>query len=82
MNPENFSHVAGSIESLATVVALGIGGYWTYRRFIRQRENCPFIEFTVDVHFVGRQGGKWIVELIAYLENKGKVQHWFFRPDV
>jgi len=77
MSPEDFNHVAGAIGSLATVVALGIGAYWTYTRFIKQRENFAFIEFTVDMNFVGRQGGSWIVELIAYLENKGKVQHRF-----
>jgi hypothetical protein len=77
MNPENFNHVAGAIESLATAVALGVGAYWTYTRFIKQREDFAFIEFTVDMDFVGRQDGSWIVELVAYLENKGKVQHRF-----
>ena len=77
MTLENFNHLAGSIESLATVVALIVGGYWTYSRFIKQRENFAFIEFTVDLNFIGKQGEWWIVELIAYLENKGKVQHRF-----
>jgi len=77
VNLEGFNNLAGGIESLATVLALAVGGYWTYNRFIKQRENFAFIEFTVDLNFVGKQDGKWIVELIAYLENKGKVQHQF-----
>ena len=77
MNFEEFNHLAGGIESLATVLALGVGGYWTYLRFIKQREDYAFIEFTVDIYFIGKQDGKWIIELIAYLENKGKVQHKF-----
>jgi hypothetical protein len=77
MTFEEFNHLAGGVESVATVLALAVGAYWTYIRFIKQRENYAFIEFTVDMYFVGRQDGKWIVELIAYLENKGKVQHQF-----
>jgi hypothetical protein len=77
MTFENFNHLAGGIESMATVAALIVGGYWTYTRFIKQRENFAFIEFTVDINFIGKQSGWRIVELIAYLENKGKVQHEF-----
>ena len=77
MNLEDFNHLAGAIESLATVLALVVGAYWTYTRFIKQRENFAFIEFTVDMNFIGKQDGSWVVELIAYLENKGKLQHRF-----
>jgi len=75
MNLEQFEQLAGSIESLATVVALLIGGFWTYRKFIRQREDFPHIDFSVDLRFVAVQGDTWVVEVIAWLENKGKVQH-------
>lgn len=74
MNLEDFNHIAGSLESIATIVALAVGGYWTYTRFVRQRENFAFIQFSVDIHVVGEHGAWWIVELVAILENKGKVQ--------
>jgi hypothetical protein len=74
---EEFNWLAGGLESLATVFALLVGAYWTYTRFIKQREGYAFIDFTVDMNFIEHQDGKWIVELIAYLENKGKVQHQF-----
>lgn len=77
MTLEAFNNLTGSLESLATIAALSVGAYWTYQRFIKQRENFAFIEFTVDIAFVGRQGDWWIVELLANLENKGKVQHRF-----
>lgn len=77
MTLESFNHLAGAIESLATVFALIVAGYWTYTRFIKQRENFAFIEFTCDINFIGKQDEWWIVELIAYLENKGRVQHQF-----
>jgi hypothetical protein len=77
MDLSNIKDLADTVESVATVVALAVGGYWTYARFIRQRDDYAFIEFTLDMNFIGQQDGKWIVELIAYLENKGKVQHTF-----
>jgi hypothetical protein len=77
MDFPQLKEIASFIESVSKVIALTVGGYWTYTRFIRQRDDYAFIEFTVDLNFVGKQDGKWIVELIAYLENKGKVQHTF-----
>lgn len=77
MEFEAFNHLANGVESIATVLALGVGAYWTYTRYIKQRENYAFIEFTVDMNFIGTQDGKWLVELIANLENKGKIQHKF-----
>jgi hypothetical protein len=74
---ENLNYLASAVESLATVAALVVGACWTYTRFIRQREKFAFIEFTVDMNFIGKQDGSWIVELIANLENKGKVKHSF-----
>lgn len=52
-----------------------MGGIWVYRRYIRQQERYPNVEFTADVQFIGVQGEYWIVELTATLENKGKARH-------
>ncbi|MEJ2363659.1 MAG: hypothetical protein P8075_01955 [Deltaproteobacteria bacterium] len=75
MNFEKLSQLAASIESIATVIALVLGGLWAYRRFVRQREDYPHIDFRVDLRFVGLHSGSWVVEIIAWLENKGRVQH-------
>lgn len=75
MHYDEFDHLMSGLSSLATVVALAIGGAWAYRRFIRTREACPKIEFTVDAGFVHKQNGFWIIELLACIENKGLVQH-------
>lgn len=77
MTLEEFSYLGSGIASLATTFALAVGGYWTYSRFIKQREGFAFINFTVDINFVGMQSNWWIVELVAYLENRGKVRHEF-----
>ena len=77
MTSAELNDITSAMQSVATVMALCVGAYWTYTRFIKQRENFAFIEFTVDINFIGKQGEFWIVELIADLENKGKVQHRF-----
>jgi hypothetical protein len=63
------------VQSIATVTALIVGGWWTYKKFIMQRENRPLIVFSADIEFHALKDDYWIVELIAYIENKGKVQH-------
>lgn len=62
-------------ESVVTILAIIIGGIWTYRRFIRQREDHALIDFSVDIVFHSKLKDWWIVEVVAYIENKGKVQH-------
>jgi hypothetical protein len=75
MTYQEFNQLAGAIQSLVTVLALAIGGYWAYWRFIRQREGRPNVEFSADIVFIRKQGEWWIVELFAWLENKGKARH-------
>jgi hypothetical protein len=75
MDYEAFDHLASGISSIATAVGLLIAAAWAYRRFSRQREDYPHVQFTVEVKFIRKQGEWWIVELISHLENKGKVQH-------
>jgi hypothetical protein len=66
---------AEAAQAVATIIALCLGGWWTYSRFVRQREDHPHIEFSVEIKFVRKVSEWWVVELIAWLENKGKVQH-------
>jgi hypothetical protein len=75
MTIEHFQQFAGGVQSSLGAIAVIIGGIWTYQRFIRQRDDYPHIEFSVDINFVGEQDGFWLTELIARFENKGKVQH-------
>jgi len=63
------------LQSIATVAALAIGGWWALNRYYRQRENRPLIVFSADIEFHAIKDDYWIAELIAYIENKGKVQH-------
>ena len=75
MTHEALKDYATVLQSIATVISFIIGGIWVYMKYIRQQEKYPHIEFFADINFVGKQQGFWIVELIASIENKGKVEH-------
>jgi len=75
MTTADFNSLAGGFESIATISALLVGAYWTYTRFVRQREDHALVDFTADIEFIGKHDNWWIVELTSNIENKGKVQH-------
>ncbi len=75
MSIDKWKDVAATIQSFATALSIFIGGLWVYRKYIRQVENYPNIEFSAELNFIGKQSDWWIVELVALVENKGKVQH-------
>jgi hypothetical protein len=67
--------VTSAAQHVATVIALAVGGAWTYQRFIRQREGRSRIELTVSLEVIGRHPKGWIAQIVARAENKGQVRH-------
>ena len=63
------------IESIITIIGITVGGGWAFWKFVVHREAHPRIEFSVDIHFIGKQQDEWIVEVLGLLENKGTVPH-------
>jgi len=57
-NAEAAEQIAGAFESIATIIALIIGGIWTFRLFIKNRLNKPRAQFTheVEIRDLGEQG--------------------------
>jgi hypothetical protein len=51
------------------------------KRRIEQREYARRIEFTVDVQFIAVHDDRWLVALIALIENKGFTRHSMKRLD-
>jgi hypothetical protein len=74
MHYEEFKNLTAGIQSIATVIALGVGAYWTYGRFIRSREGATKIDLDIDLSFVHKQGSNWIVEGVALVKNPGNVR--------
>jgi hypothetical protein len=53
MSIEDWKNLAAAAQSVATIISFGVGGLWVYRRYIRQQEKYPNIEFSADVQFIG-----------------------------
>jgi hypothetical protein len=75
MTYTEFKDLFAGIQSIATILALCVGGYWAYFRFVRQREGVPNIEFFADIAFIDERQDEWVVELLSVVENKGKARH-------
>lgn len=75
MGSQAFKDWGSFAQSIATVISMIVGGWWVYAKFVRAQEKYPNIEFSADINPIGNQDGSLIVELIAYVENKGKAQH-------
>jgi hypothetical protein len=66
---------AETVISALTLGTVVVGGGWALYRAERRREFAPRLEFSVDVRFVGRHNGRWIVSLDAAVNNEGQVRH-------
>ncbi len=72
------------LKNILTSIAILFGGGWTFWRFILQREGNSKIQFNVDLKVIGVHKDKYIVEVVAVVENKGNVRHYVndFRFDL
>jgi hypothetical protein len=72
---EIIRNYSAAAQSVVTATALIAGGIWAYIKFGLRQERYPHIETSADIYFIGRHDTDWIVELIAYVNNKGTAQH-------
>ena len=75
MTLADWKDITAIFQSTITPLALIFGGIWAYRRYVVEESNFSHIETSADVSFIGQQRDFWIVELVAILNNKGRVQH-------
>jgi len=62
-----------SIEALLTSVALLVGGWWTYRTFIRTRLRYPRIDLEQRVSHRHLPDGRVLLRVVVTLKNHGSV---------
>jgi len=77
LSPEDFKNITAGCQSIATIAALIVGGIWTWQRLFQFREGEPKIDLKLEVNFVRKQMGKWVITVDAIFENKAKVRHQF-----
>ena len=76
---QQLSGIAALTASLVTIVAIVIGGLWALSRFTREREAIPRLQLEVNVRIISQTSQMLVLELIAFVENKGRVRHKFTR---
>jgi hypothetical protein len=63
----------GSIQSLITVVAICIGGWWTYRTFIQQRQSHPRLKIEHKIEHWPISNDQVLLSVNEILTNTGPV---------
>jgi len=65
--------VTGALQSVATVVALIVGGYWTYRKFVKNREDQPRANIEHSASHRMLPNNQYLLVLDVFIENVGEV---------
>lgn len=71
---ESHKDLFGAFQAIATIVALVLGGVWTYRLTSQYREAKPKLAIKHDVSSWKLRGGQTLVRVDSLLTNTGKVQ--------
>lgn len=73
MKLSDVESIAAAAESIITVFALLVGGWWSYQLFVRKREKYPRAKTTHSLCSLGRVPGKKLIRVSVKVENAGGV---------
>jgi hypothetical protein len=73
MTLEQWKSVAGLAESLAKIVALGVGGAWTYLLFVKNRTGLPRAEVAHTCTAYPIDGDHAMLRVTLTVKNKSNV---------
>jgi len=65
------------LKAAASVLVVVVPAGWILWLFLIRREAEPGAELDLDVDFVGKQDGKWLIEVVAKITNRAGVRHWY-----
>jgi hypothetical protein len=65
--------VTGALQSVATVVALIVGGIWTFRAFVKKREDQPRAKIEHSASHRMLPNNQYLLVLDVFIENVGEV---------
>lgn len=70
---DNLEKGAGTFEHIATIIALGIGGAWAYRRFAQKRDDKPRLELSVTGSLMTHSSLRFL-KVLMNVKNVGLVK--------
>jgi hypothetical protein len=69
----NFKDFADALKSIAEIVGLAVGGVWTWRLFIKNRQDYPRAKVAHTISHRVLPDGKRLLRVTANIENIGPV---------
>lgn len=69
----NIQDMIGIMVGIATIIALFVGGIWTYLLFVKQRLNFPKINVTLLVNHIPVSKSHNLIHVEIQHENKGSI---------
>jgi hypothetical protein len=66
--------MAETLKLFIEIFALIIAGFWTYERFIKNREDFPYPEIVHKIEHWDLKNQKLLVRVYVIIHNKGKVK--------
>ena len=70
---ETLEHASAFGANMATVIAIAVGGWWTYSRFFKNRTGKPKAAISLSVADRRLTGDDLLVRVVIRLENTGSV---------
>jgi hypothetical protein len=68
-----FKDVIDGIEALFTIIAIIVGGVWTYMLFIKRRQQYPRADITHKIINIPLTNGKTLLRVKTIISNPGEV---------
>src|SRR5260370_19913342 len=73
MSISEIKDIATIAQSAATVIAIILGGWWTYSRFLKKREPYPRVKIEHHIFYKSIIKGKMLLSLGITISNIGNV---------
>lgn len=70
---EEFKRISEIVKSIVEIVAIGVGSFWTYILFIRQRQKYPRANLRHRITHRPIGNGKLLLNIDAIVSNTGQV---------
>ncbi len=80
-NLDDFKKFGDLLRFTVELIALTIGSSLGFYRFILKKEFHPKIQFNIDLNVIDKTSKGWLIEVIAFIENKGSVRHIIYAKD-
>lgn len=70
---DTLKDIASITQSLTTILAIFVSGFWGYWLFIKNRQQYPRVKLSHSIFNISLEGGKTLVHLTVIIQNIGDI---------